>query len=118
MKTDEIVALCIGGICAIWFLFAIISLFCKKKVVIEEQILKNGTKQYVIKENWAFLLPFLWETVWGNSWENFCVFECIFPTKEKALEWLEKEKQIKEKAKQSEDNNKIISKRRVYEQKG
>ena len=117
MKTDEIVALCIGCICIVWFLFALISLFCKKKVIIEEQTLGDGTKQYVITENWAFLLPFLWDTIWGDDWENFCVFECIFPTKEEALKWLEHERQIKEKAKQSEDNSRIINKRRVYEGK-
>jgi hypothetical protein len=117
MKIDEIIALCIGCIWIVWILFAFISLFCKKKIIIEEQTLKDGTKQYVIKENWFLKLPFLWNIIQGNDWENFCCFECVFPTKEEAFKWLEHEKEVKEKAKQSEDNSKIISKVRVYEEK-
>lgn len=112
MKAEDIAVLCIGCICIVWLLFALVSLFCKKKVIIEEQTLKDGTKQYVIKENWFLKLPFLWDTIWGDD-----LVECIFPTKEEALGWLEHEKQIKEKAKQSEDNSRIINKQRVYEGK-
>jgi len=117
MKFEDVLLLIFGTFFIVWLLFALVSLFFKKKVIIEEQTLKNGTKQYEIKENWFMRIPFLWSPVWRTSLEKFCNIEPIFSTKEEALEWLEHEKQIKEKAKQSEDNSRIINKQRVYEGK-
>lgn len=117
MKIEEIVGLVIGLIFIVWLLFAFLSLFFKKKVIIEEQTRKDGTKQYEIMKNWFFGLPFLWAPMWKSELDEYCNIEPIFPTLEEAEEWLEKNRQEEEKEKQLIDNNKVISKRRVYERK-
>ena len=118
MKIEEIVGLVIGLISSVWLLFAFLSLFFKRKVIIEEQTLKDGTKQYEIMKNWFLGLPFLWDPVWKSKLDEYCDIEPIFPTLKEAEDWLEKKRQEEIKEKQCIDNSKVISKRRVYERKG
>lgn len=118
MTLENALLLIFGPLSVIWILFAIISLFFKKKVIIEEQTLKDGTKQYEIMKNWYFGLPFLWSPMWKSSLDEYYDIEPIFPTLKEAEDWLEKKRQEEIKEKQRIDNSKVISKQRVYERKG
>lgn len=92
-----------------WFVCLVIWPFSKEKLVVVEQILKNGKKRYAVKRNWFLGLPFLYRT----HIEDYGLYECdvILDTLEEAekyvREWYEKSKE--------KQGNKVKKQNRIYQ---